>query len=89
MPYPRTWPLLPYPRVSNANTIPMKSPQKQGLKTSIRMQPKQDEIPPISNPTYTSKQQQGTTQYYMQDLSMINMKKTKSKGDDVLPSQEL
>ena len=34
MPFPHTWPLLPYPRVSNAITQPMKTHQEHNLKVS-------------------------------------------------------
>ena len=64
-PYPRTWPLLPYPRVSNANTIPMKSPEKKIIKRSIRMHQEQVKIPP--------NQTQHTSNQYKEQLNALCM----------------
>ena len=66
----------------------MKSPQKQIIKTTIRMHQEQVKIPP-NQIQHISKKKQRTTQCLMQDSSMENMKKQIQKSEELLPSQKV
>ena len=87
-PFPHTWPLLPYPRVSNANTIPTKSPQEEKPqdkhKNASRTRIKSLQI----NPTH----KQATIRNHTIPNARFKQEQheeTKSKSEELLPSQRV